>query len=239
LTVGVSQLLCTGPKIFSGVLGFEAFVAGANIESSFGTAGISLQDNGFGFADISMGPLLALAPMIRNGRPVFSQRFVFSFNIPSGTFDSGKDFNQGSGYWSLNPYWAATWLPDPKWEVSWRLHYLYNFETSDIASSLVPPALFGTGQAGQAAWINFTASYALTGKLRLGLNGYYLKQFTNDELDGVSYSGGREESLYLGPGLRYEFDMQNGMNVNVYLPIEEKNRLSGGVQLNLMYFHVF
>jgi hypothetical protein len=121
------------------------------------------------------------------------------------------------------------------------LHYIYNFETSEIGTSLIPNvgAVFQNGQAGQATWVNFTLSYALTDNFRLGLNGYYLRQLTDDKLNGQSYSGGKEEALYIGPGFRYQFDAANGLNFNAYLPVEDKNRLSGGSQFNLMYYHVF
>jgi hypothetical protein len=178
---------------------------------------------------------------VRNGRPIYSQRFELTFIAPAGKFDWDKDLNQGSGYWSVNPYWAATWFPYSKWELTWRAHYLYNFETSEIATSLIPTVreLFKDGQAGQAAWVNFTLGYALSERFSVGLTGYYLKQLTDDKLNGRSYIGGKEEALYMGPGFHYEFSPKNVMNINVYLPVEDKNRPSGGVQFNLVYGHVF
>ena len=242
VTTSVSQLFCNTPvKIFGGTLGFEGIIPVTDLHSSFDAPGIVLQDNGFGISDIGIAPYLQMAPMIRDGRPVFSQRFALYFLAPTGDFDSHKDINQGSGYWSVNPYWAATWLPDAKWEMSWRAYYLYNFETSKIATSFIPNVgdVFQDGQAGQAAWVNFTLSYALTDNFRLGLNGYYLKQLTDDKLNGQSYSGGKEEALYVGPGFHYQVDAKNVLNFNAYLPVEDKNRPSGGSQFNLLYIHVF
>ena len=242
VTVAQPQLFCNTPvKIFGGTLGVEARIPVTDLHSSFDASGPELQDNGFGVGDFAIAPYVQMPPMIRDGRPVFSQRFSLYVNAPTGKFDSHKDINQGSGYWSVNPYWAATWLPDPKWELSWRLHYMYNFETSKIASSFIPNVgdVFQNGQAGQAAFVNFTLSYALTENFRLGLNGYYLKQLTDDKLNGQSYSGGKEEAFSVGPGFHYQFDAKNGLNFNAYLPVEDKNRPSGGSQFNLMYIHVF
>jgi len=82
-------------------------------------------------------------------------------------------------------------------------------------------------------------SYPITDKVSIGLTGYYLKQLTDDKLNGVSYSGGKEEALYMGPGAQFRFDKKNVMNLNVYFPVEDKNRPSGGVQLNLVYGYFF
>jgi hypothetical protein len=241
-TAGASQLACATPiKIFAGTLGFETLVPIANLSSSSNPSGIVLQDNGFGLGDIFFATYLQMPPVMQNGRPIYSQRFELTFIAPVGKFDSDKDLNQGSGYWSVNPYWAATWFPLPKWELTWRAHYLYNFPTTNIATSLVPNVqdLFKSGQAGQAAWVNFTLGYAVTGKASIGLTGYYLRQLTDDQLNGRSYSGGKEEALYMGPGFHYEFNAKNAMNINVYLPVDDENRPSGGFQFNLVYGHIF
>jgi hypothetical protein len=241
-TAAASQLACSTPvKIFGGTLGFETLIPVAELHSASDPSGIMLKDNGFGLGDIFLASYLQMPPVMQNGRPIYSQRFELTFIAPAGNFSSVKDLNQSAGYWSLNPYWAATWLPDAKWEITWRAHYLYNFETNKIPTSLIPNVseLFQSGQAGQAAWVNFTIGYALTEKLSAGLTGYYLRQLTDDMLNGQSYSGGKEEALYMGPGFHYEFNPKDAMNINVYLPVEDKNRPSGGFQLNLVYGHIF
>jgi hypothetical protein len=40
-------------------------------------------------------------------------------------------------------------------------------------------------QPGQAFHIHYTTSYELFKNVRLGFNGYWLQQLTNDEIDGV------------------------------------------------------
>jgi len=237
-----SQLACTTSiKVFGGSLGFHTIIPVAEVRSTSDPPGIVLQDNGLGFGDIFLAAYVQMPPVMRDGRPIYSQRFELTFISPAGKFDSTKDLNLGAGYWSINPYWAATWFPAPKWEITWRAHYLYNFETNKIATSLIPNVrqLFRDGQAGQAAWVNFTLGYALSDKFSVGLTGYYLRQLTDDKLNGQSYSGGKEEALYMGPGIHYDFNQQNAANINVYFPVEDRNRPSGGFQLNLVYGHIF
>jgi len=237
-----SQLACaTHVKILGGTLGFHTLFPAGDIDFSSDPSGLVLQDSGLGVGDLFLAAYLQMPPVIRNGRPVYSQRFELTAIAPVGTFDASKDLNLGSGYWSLNPYWAGTWFPHPKWEITWRAHYLYNYETTRIPTSLIPNAgqIFKNGQAGQAAWTNFTFGYSITDKVSVGLTGYYLKQLTDDKLNGQSYSGGKEEALYMGPGVHFDFDKKNAMNLNVYFPVVDKNRPSGGVQFNLVYGHIF
>ncbi len=57
-------------------------------------------------------------------------------------------------------------------------------------------------QAGQAIYLNFAGAHELLpSRLRVGINGYVLKQITDNRIDGREVSGGRERILGLGPDL--------------------------------------
>jgi hypothetical protein len=200
---------------------------------------VVLHDNGLGFGDTTIGPLYQSKPIMRHGRPVFSYRLEFDVNVPTGSFNSQKNINQGNGYWAINPYAAMTWLPTPKLEFSTRLHYLYNFATDRAPDPApVPGFLFRNGQAGQVAWANFDGSYKVAEKLSIGVNGYYLKQFTDDQVNGVYVPDSKKEELYIGPGAHIEINRRNLVNVNFYLPVETEG-LPTGPQFNAMYIHPF
>jgi hypothetical protein len=222
-----------------GAFGFTVLQPIINFDSSFGPSGTVLHDNGLGFGDTVFGPLFQSKPIKRHGRTVFAYRLEFDVNAPTGGFDPKKDINQGAGYWSITPYAVATWLPTPKWEVSGSLHYLYNFSTTMAADpAQVPGFIFRDGQSGQAAWVNFDASYKVADKLSLGVAGYYLKQYTDDQVNGVSVPDSKKEELYLGPGAHIPLDPGNIINVNAYLPVETKG-LATGPQFNVEYIHPF
>ncbi|MFT4249717.1 MAG: transporter [Pseudomonas sp.] len=223
-----------------GVLGFTALVPLVNLHASFAADSLArLSDNGFGLGDITFGPYLQMQPVVRDGRPVFVQRFEFDAVAPVGKFDRDRDLNQSSGYWSLIPNWAFTVLPTPQWEISARLNYVYNFRADKAANAPVLDGFtFRNGQAGDAFWVNFASSYALAPAFRLGVAGYYLKQLRDNRTNGQRVADTKQSLLYLGPGASWQIDAHNILNANLYLPVEVKNAASGP-NLNFQYIHVF
>jgi hypothetical protein len=71
-----------------------------------------------------------------------------------------------------------------------------------------------------------------------GIDGFWLKQFTNDSTNGISLPGTRVEELYLGPGLDWVIDKKNVANFNVYLPVLAINT-PGGAQFKIQFVHQF
>ena len=141
--------------------------------------------------------------ILSGGRPLFTDRFEFDVISPTGKYNKNKDINQSSRYWSIAPYYAFTILPAPRYELSARLNYLYNFSNNAPASS--SPISPGTyTRAGQAVWINFATSYATMPGLNVGINGYYFKQITNDSVDGIAQSNSKVINLSIGPCISYE-----------------------------------
>ena len=220
-----------------GAISFEAILPIVDIQSHFGASGMTLQNNGLNFGDLTLGAAYQSKPESLWDGSVLSWRFDLDVAAPTGGFDSSKDINQSSGFWSLEPYLAVTLLPIPKWEISTRFNYVYNSSTSRGSNPpQIPGFEFRNGQAGQCAWINFASSYEVTEGVRPGLNGFWLQQFTNDSTNGISLPGTRVEELYLGPGVDWQIDKSNLTNFNVYLPISAKNTLAGP-QFNFLYIH--
>jgi hypothetical protein len=231
INYAVPQVTCNSDyKFFGGTLGWNVILPVSEQSSSF------FSTNGIGVGDFLTGPYIQFPPVMSNGRPVFSQGFEFDIITPTGKHDASVAINPGNDFWSINPFWKATWLPD-SWEVSWRLHYIHNFD------HLSTPNVAGPGGAtvlrnGDGVWLNFTASRELFKDFYFGLNGYWLKQISGDTgQSGVNLAGTQQESLYIGPGFHYKIDPKNIVNFNVYLPVTDVNAPSGGYQVNLQYIH--
>jgi anthranilate 1,2-dioxygenase (deaminating, decarboxylating) large subunit len=194
-----------------------------------------LSDNGTGFGDLLIGPYLQWDPIMGPNGPRFMHRIELQTILPTGDYDRSKVLNQGSNHWSFNPYWSATAFFGPKVTASWRLHYLLN-GTND-------QPFVGSGaqevKPGQAFHANFAAAYEVLPKqLRLGVNGYYLDQFTDSEYDGVKVKGGQEKVLAIGPGLVWHFSQDAHLFANGYIETEARNRPQGE-RYNLRFVYHF
>jgi len=227
-TYAVQQVACTTEhELFGGLLGWTAIVPLSGQDAS---PNPPLSTNGFGLGDVDVGVTLAFPPVIENGRPVFVHGLSFDVLAPTGKFDPAKAINPGNDYWSTAAFWKATWLPQPGWEVSWRLNFIHNFEHQVSGAQL---------RSGDGVWVNFTASREIFKDFYLGLNGFWLKQFEGDEINGVEQPGTKQESLYIGPGFHYTLDPQNIINFNTYFSVSDTNAFSDGVLVNLQWVHPF
>ncbi len=238
----------THPTLGTAHLGVTVLIPVVHFNTSFGsTSPVKLKNSGGGLGDLTWGLYLQLAPVMRDHRPVFSQRVEFDLITPVGTYDPQADINPSSGFTSVNPYWAATWLPTPKWSVSWRLHWLYNF-TNHAPNSSVPRALLtdpATGgpvydtQAGQASWVNFTTAYEVAPKWHVGINGYYFRQLTDNQVNGHTLNGNKEQVLGIGPGAFWAYSHKNLFMFNLYTETAVKNRPKNQYIVNLHWIHNF
>jgi hypothetical protein len=86
--------------------------------------------------------------------------------------------------------------------------------------------------------VNFASSYALTDTVALGVNGFYLRQFTEDRLNGAPLAGSEEKFLYFGPGARIKVNDANTLNINFYLPVFADD-VTSGPQVNFQLIHRF
>jgi hypothetical protein len=221
--------------LFGGKWGLNLIVPLVSFDLDYGNNGPFPEDNGSGLGDLTIGPFLQWDPIMGANGPIFMHRIELQVLLPTGKYDSDKELNPGSNFFSFNPYWAATLFLTPEWTVSTRIHYLYNFKNND------PNRAFqgaNDTQAGQAVHANFTTSYGVLPSLRLGINGYYLKQFTDLEVDGDSIKNTREQVLGIGPGLLWSISKDAFLFFNVYFESLAENRPEGE-RYNLRFVYHF
>ena len=242
-TAIINQLSYAMPTSIGGWRpGFMVVLPVVALNSSFGP-GPSLRDGGTGVADMTLEASLQSEPVPNAaGSPLFVQRLSASFILPTGRYDRNVDINQGSGYASFNPYWAASLFPAPRWEVSWRLHYLYNFKNDKPASSAPRPfngEPVTTTRAGDAAWVNFATSYAVTPDVSIGINGYYFQQLSDDRANGTRLAESRERVLGIGPGLMWRISPAQALWVNAYTESMVRNRSASTLNLQVRTVFAF
>jgi hypothetical protein len=213
--------------------GVYAIIPLVALNSSFGAGGASLQDNGFGMGDVLMGSYLQFNTIATaDHRPVFAHRADIAVQAPTGKYDPMKQINPGTNTWAINPSWAATLMPLPRFEVSTRFNYLYNFQNGNPGGGLM------STQAGQAIFDNFAVAYEIlpfdpsrtaAHSLRAGLNGYFFKQITESAVNGAKQSGSQEQVLGVGPGAMWIPTNSDAFYLNVYFETAVENRFAANV----------
>lgn len=172
-----------------------------------------------GFGDLFLSPIVLQWPAREVfGRPYW-QRLNFNVTVPIGHYDSDRLVNIGNNSYRVNPHYAFSWFASDAWEISGRVHYLWNGKNTDPATMLGADSI----QAGQAFHTNLAFSREIAPGLRLGLAGYHLRQISDDRINGVRVPGSREQVIGYGPGLR----KQNGPRVwflHVYRESAVRNR---------------
>ncbi|RQZ30417.1 phenol degradation protein meta [Burkholderia sp. Bp9090] len=237
LFAGLSQLVYQSPLAFGGMHpGLDVILPWvASVHTNDGIGNVALNSRA-GFGDLLIGPFIQFDPVMGPQGPRFAQRVEFQFIAPTGAYDPARAINPGSHFWSFDPYWAATFWVTPKWTVSWRLHYLWNATNHEPATALGPDVT--STQAGQAVHANFATEYEVRPGLRLGLNGYWLRQTTDMKVNGQDVSGTREAVLAIGPGAMVSFSPQDHLMFNAYFEVLARNRPQGS-RMVLRYVHHF
>jgi len=217
--------------LFGGKWGMDVIVPVVAFDLDPKNAGLS--DNNGGLGDVLVGPYLQWDPIMSTNGPVFMHRFEFQMITPTGRYNRDDALNPGSNFFSIDPYWAATWFLMPHWDMSWRIHYLWN----DVNDS--PGGGANTLQAGQAVHLNFASDYEVIAQhLRLGINGYYLKQVTDTKINGTAVPDRREQVFAIGPGFVWHISQNDHIFFNAYFEMAAENRPEGE-RYNLRWVHHF
>ena len=142
-----------------------------------------------GVGDILVDPL-AIIWYTKNYHSVA----VFEMFIPTGRYDKADIANLGRNYWTFTPVYAGTYLADNGLEASFRVQYDMN--TKNHATDY---------RSGHEFHVEYNVAQHF-GKLALGLNGYYYRQTTDDEVAGakVGPDGNRGRAFAWGPGVKYQ-----------------------------------
>lgn len=194
-----------------------------------------------GVGDVLIGPLIQFDPIMGANGPLFVHRIEFQVLAPTGEYDRNAAVQPGSNFWSFDPYWSGTLFLSPAWTVSTRIHYLWNGKNDDPSPQLANYLTSGnllSSRAGQAFHMNFATEYAVTKELKLGLNGYYLQQTTDTEVNDIAVAGRKERVVALGPGLVYSWGPDNNFMFNAYKEFDAVNRPEGE-RFIMRYIHHF
>jgi hypothetical protein len=235
--VSLSQFIYQSdqPVLMGGKWGIDVIVPLVHLSTEYGSTG-GPADNGGGLGDILVGPYIQWDPIMGANGPVFMHRIELQMLLPTGKYDKNAELNPGSNFFSFNPYWSGTLFITPKLTASLRLHYLWNAENDEPNRGF---AGADDSQAGQAIHANFAAGYeVMPKKLRIGVNGYYLKQISDTKRNGSDVPNRKEEVLGIGPGLVYHHSQNQHLFANLFTETISENRTEG-TRVTLRYVHHF
>ena len=194
-------------RFAGGRLGFFGIGSLAALQNETGTS--AAHRNGVG--DITVGPTLGWD--LGSFHPLIAMDVV----LPVGGYDSARALNTGGNYYAVRPIFAFSNLSDNGLEISAKFTYTYNFRNRDTDY-----------RSGQLVHFDYSASYPVTHNLRLGVNGYYLDQTSDDVQHGlpVNGDGHRGRVAAIGPALHYQFE-KISVDFKVLKEFGARNRAQG------------
>jgi hypothetical protein len=194
-------------RLAGGRLGAFAIGSIASLQSSSSSG----KDHQNGVGDITVGPTVGWD--IGTFHPLVALDIV----LPAGGYDMARSLNTGGNYYSFRPIVAFTYLPANGLELSAKITYTFNLSNSDT-----------NYRSGQIFHFDYSVSYPLTTKLRLGVNGYYLNQTTDDYQYGapVNGDGFRGRVAAVGPAAHFQYG-KVGVDLKAIKEFAARNRPEG------------
>lgn len=194
-------------EIAGGRLGMFAIGSVASLRSK-GPAGGARRD---GAGDITVGPTVGW----RHG--AWHTLVAMDIVLPTGSYERARALNTGNNYYSLRPIYAFSYLPESGFEASAKISYTLN--TTNTATHY---------RSGQLFHFDYSVTMPVTASLRLGINGYVVKQTTDDREYGkqVGTDGFRGRVVAIGPAAQYR--MGNALlDLKVVKEYAVRNRAEG------------
>ncbi|MCA8299061.1 transporter [Burkholderia aenigmatica] len=138
--------------------------------------------------------------------------------VPSGAYSVNRMANTGLNTYALMPYISTTWFPTPAWEISTTT--LVEIQSPNSATHY---------HSGVVGTLDYLVGYSLNNKVQFGLQGYFLKQVTDDTVNGVPAQDGgfRGQAVAIGPQLRYMWSPAAGIVFKYQHEFAVRNRPQG------------
>ncbi|MFJ1253696.1 transporter [Cupriavidus sp. CuC1] len=169
----------------------------------------------YGIGDIILEPWLI---DYSNPSRTFFAFLATNVAVPSGSYSANRVANTGRNVYALIPHISTTWFPTPAVEVSTTT--LVEISSPNSATRY---------HSGAVAALEYLVGYSLDSKFQLGLQGYLLKQFTDDKVNGTPIPGDgfRGRAVAVGPQLRYMWSPAAGIVFKYQREFAVQNRPQG------------
>ncbi|MFJ2709793.1 transporter [Pseudomonas sp. NPDC087346] len=202
-------------RVFGGRL--AGYIAQPWLKQEVSVYGAS--DTREGMGDTTVAPII-LWDMGKN----LTLGAALEVTVPTGEYAVDRLANTSNNFYTYKPLFSFTWLPTDKTEVSIKTTYSFNAKNKDTDY-----------KSGQIFHFDYSASYKITDDLMFGINGYYLKQTTDDKQFGhtVQFAGQdvddgvRGQVFAIGPALHLTFLKYASAEIRWAKEFDVENRPEG------------
>ncbi|MBI9082058.1 MAG: transporter [Desulfobacterales bacterium] len=123
--------------------------------------------------------------------------------VPTGKYDAAKEpINPGNNVWTVEPIFAVTYLNGP-FDVSFK--FMYDISTTNDDYLNPNTGLISDLKPGQEFHFDYAFGYNLSPAWEVGLNGYYYRQVTEDEINGTDAADQKGQVLAAGPAVKFNY----------------------------------
>jgi len=123
--------------------------------------------------------------------------------VPTGDYTRGNPASVGKNFWTIEPAAAVTGMYESGLSWSVKLMYAFNLKNDDYLNATT--GTVGELEPGQELHLDYAVDYAVGSGIRLGVAGYYYRQITDDEFDGVEIENERGKAFAIGPMVKYDY----------------------------------
>ncbi|WP_261521049.1 SphA family protein, partial [Burkholderia multivorans] len=138
--------------------------------------------------------------------------------LPTGAYNVNRIANVGTNTYAFMPSLNATWFPTPDWELSGTA--LLEINSPNHATNY---------HSGAVASFDWLIGYSVTKQFQVGVQGFYLKQFTDDTINGQSVNGDgfRGQAVGIGPQIRWDWTPGSSVVLKYQHEFAVRNRPQG------------
>jgi hypothetical protein len=194
--------------------GGKKMEAGAILDLAQTTKELDAERDNWAFGDPVLGSTLGW----HDGNMHYSIGVLV--NVPIGQWELGNPVNIGFNRWVIDTTAAVTYLnPQTKIELSGAAGLTFNFQNPDTDY-----------KSGTEFHVEGAAMFHPSHTFSFGLNGYALKQITEDSGSGAVLGGFEGQVFALGPAIDFTFHVGNRpviTNLRYFQEFGVDNRLEG------------
>ncbi|MFP3613175.1 transporter [Paraburkholderia sp. SIMBA_050] len=171
-----------------------------------------LSDHHSGVGDTTLQPV-----MISYSSPghTFFAYFTPDVSVKTGAYSASHLVNPGRNVTAFMPNFNVTWFPVRDVELSGTA--VYEIDSPNRATSY---------HSGNVGLFEYLIGYSVTKSLQLGLQGYFLKQVT-DDVRGGGAIGNRAQVIGVGPQLVYKISPLAGIALKYQRQVDVRNWARG------------